>query len=125
MTTTLWAAQRAAQREPHGVVIKVAGVTEDTLAILRAAQAIDARVVARPALGLAWVALGAGENLDARVQRVRGALPQVGLTVLDGAAGVAQRWPSPAPAALGVMARIKARFDPAHICAPGAFVGGF
>jgi hypothetical protein len=81
-------------------------------------------VVARPALGLAWVALGAGEDLDARVQRLRTALPQSGLTVLDGAAAVAQRWPRPAPAALGVMERIKARFDPAHICAPGAFVGG-
>jgi glycolate oxidase FAD binding subunit len=120
----VWAAQRAAQREPHGVVIKVTGVTQDTVAILRAAQAIGARVVARPALGLAWVALSTGEDLDVRVEQLRAALPQAGLTALDGAAAVAQRWPIPAPAALGVMERIKARFDPAHICAPGAFVGG-
>jgi glycolate oxidase FAD binding subunit len=120
----VWAAQRAAQREPRGVVIKVTAVIQDTVAILRVAQEIGARVVARPALGLAWVALSAGEDLDAGVEQLRAALPQAGLTALDGAAAVAQRWPIPAPAALGVMERIKARFDPAHICAPGAFVGG-
>jgi glycolate oxidase FAD binding subunit len=120
----LWAAQRASQREPHGVVIKVAGVTADTAEILDAAQAIGARVVVRPALGLAWVALADGEDIEQRVGQLRSALPALRLTALDGAAAVAQRWPAPAPGALEVMERIKARFDPAHICAPGAFVGG-
>jgi glycolate oxidase FAD binding subunit len=120
----LWAAQRAAQREPEGTVIKVAGVTADTVEILGAAQALGARVVARPALGLAWVALAGGEDIEHRVGQLRAALPAVSLTALDGAAAIPERWPTPAPAALNVMDRLKARFDPAHICAPGAFVGG-
>ncbi len=120
----LWAAQRAAQRELGGIVVKVAATTLDTLEILRAARTLGARVVSRPALGLAWVAAPGTEDAESRIGRLRQELPQAGLTVLDGAAHVSERWPQPAPAALAVMQRIKARFDPARICAPGAFVGG-
>ncbi len=119
----IWSAQRAAQREPGGVVLKVASVTAQTAELLAAAERIGARVVARPALGLAWVALD-GQDATARIDALRAALPGAGFTAQDGAAGVTDRWPAPPPAALAVMERIKARFDPAHICSPGAFVGG-
>ena len=44
-------------------------------------------------------------------------------TVLDGAGRVGEQWPD-AGGAQVVMERLKARFDPARIFRPGAFVGG-
>jgi glycolate oxidase FAD binding subunit len=44
--------------------------------------------------------------------------------VLDGGERLRDPWPAPPPAALAVMERIKARFDPAQVFRPGAFVGG-
>jgi glycolate oxidase FAD binding subunit len=119
----LWAAQRARQRAPDGVVVKVAGVMTDLGAVLRAAEAEQASVVSRVVLGLSWAAF-AGEDLGARAERLRAALPGRATTVLDGAARVSAPWPSPEPGALAVMERIKARFDPAGVFRPGSFVGG-
>jgi glycolate oxidase FAD binding subunit len=119
----LWAAQRARQRSPEGVVVKVAGVMSDLGGVLRAAEAEGATVVSRAALGLSWVALE-GEDLGGRANRLRSALGGCSTTVLDGAAHVSAPWPSPDPGALAVMERIKSRFDPAGVFRPGAFVGG-
>jgi glycolate oxidase FAD binding subunit len=119
----LWAAQRARQRAPGGVVVKVAGVMSELGDVLRAADAEGATVVSRAVLGLSWVALE-GEDLGARAGRLRAALGGVATTVLDGAGQVSEPWPAPAPGALAVMERIKARFDPAGVFRPGAFVGG-
>lgn len=119
----LWAAQRAAQRRPDGLVVKVSAVTGQTADVLAATQRLRARAISRPALGLSWVALAAAENAAEQLAQLRAALPEAGLTVQDGAARVAERWPAPAPAALAVMERIKARFDPARVCAPGSYVG--
>ena len=44
--------------------------------------------------------------------------------MLDGADRLPDAWPAPAPGTLAVMERLKARFDPARIFRPGAFVGG-
>lgn len=122
----LWEAQRAAQRAgAGGAVVRVAGVIGDLERVLGAARAAGAdTVVTRAALGLSWVHLPAGEQLNGRVQGLRTALAGLSVTVLDGAAQVEDPWPLPAPAALAVMERIKARFDPARVFAPGAFVGG-
>jgi glycolate oxidase FAD binding subunit len=121
----LWAGQRARQREPGGAVLKVAGTLRHLPAVLRAADAAGATVVARATLGLAWIALAPGDDLAARADAVRAALPEgATATVLDGAATLRDPWPAPPPAALVVMERIKHRFDPAGIFRPGAFAGG-
>jgi glycolate oxidase FAD binding subunit len=117
----LWAGERDRQRAPDGVVVKVAGVLSDLGDVLRAAQAEGATVVSRAALGLSWVALE-GEDLEGRTERLRRALGTT--TVLDGASRVSAPWPLPDPGALAVMELIKARFDPAGVFRPGAFVGG-
>jgi glycolate oxidase FAD binding subunit len=119
----LWAGERSRQRAPDGVVLKAAGVMGDLGTVLRAAQAEGASVVSRAALGLSWIALE-GEDLGARAARVRTALDGIATTVLDGADRVSEPWPAPDPGALAVMERIKARFDPAGVFRPGAFVGG-
>jgi glycolate oxidase FAD binding subunit len=119
----LWAAQRARQRAPEGVVLKVSGVIADLATVLRAAEAERGTVVSRAGLGLSWVALEGGD-LGGRADRVRRALDGRTVTALDGAAHVSAPWPEPDRGALAVMERIKARFDPAGVFRPGAFVGG-
>jgi len=89
--------------------------------VLRAAG--DATVVSRAVLGLSWIAFAPGEDLAERVSTARAALAPRACTVLDGAGRVGDQWPD-AGGAQVVMERLKARFDPARIFRPGAFVGG-
>jgi glycolate oxidase FAD binding subunit len=116
----LWERQRAAQRAPEGIALKVSGRPTDLPAVLRAAQAAGGTAVTRAALGLSWLALPAGADVAA----VRDALSPRPVAVLDGATKVADAWPAPPEGTLAVMARVKERFDPARIFRPGAFVGG-
>jgi glycolate oxidase FAD binding subunit len=121
----LWAQERARQRSPEGAVLKVAGTLTDLPGVLRAAEAGGATAVSRAALGLTWIALEGGGDLAARADAVRAALPSgAAVTVLDGGERLRDPWPAPPPAALAVMERIKARFDPAQVFRPGAFAGG-
>ena len=80
-------------------------------------------MVSRAALGLSWIAFAPGEDLAERVAAARQALSPRACTVLDGASRVGDQWPDPGPGQV-VMERLKARFDPARIFRPGAFVGG-
>jgi glycolate oxidase FAD binding subunit len=116
----LWARHRARQRSADGIVVKVSGRPTDLAGLLETARTAGATVVNRAALGLSWVALPA----DGDVAALRRALAPRACTVLDGADRVDDPWPAVDPAALAVMERIKARFDPARAFRPGAFVGG-
>jgi glycolate oxidase FAD binding subunit len=116
----LWVRQRAAQRQPDGAVVKIAHTIADLEAVLRAADKARARVVSRAGLGLSWVALsGDGDDVAARIGRLRQALPGTTATVLDGAHLIPDPRPAPDPGAQKVMERIKARFDPARIFPEG------
>jgi glycolate oxidase FAD binding subunit len=116
----LWNRQRAQQRSPDGIVLKVSGRPTDLPAVIAAARAQRGTVVSRAAHGLSWLALPAGADVAA----VRERLHPRPVVVLDGAAGVANAWPAPPEGTLAVMARLKERFDPARIFRPGAYVGG-
>jgi glycolate oxidase FAD binding subunit len=120
----LWQDQRRGQRSADGAVLKVSGRPTDLPSVVRAAQAGRAGVVSRAALGLSWLAFAPGDDLAERVATARQALAPRPCTVLDGGARVSEAWPEPDAGALAVMQRIKARFDPARIFRPGAFVGG-
>lgn len=120
----LWAAQRAAQRSADGVVLAVSGRPADLARVVAAADAAGATLVSRAALGLSWLALPPGPDLTARVAQVRRALAPRAVSVRDGGERVTDPWPAVEPGALRVMERVKARFDPARIFRPGAFVGG-
>jgi glycolate oxidase FAD binding subunit len=120
----LWAAQRARQRNPDGVVLKVSGRPTDIPAVLEAARDSGATAVGRAALGLFWLA---GPATAEWVATVRGALAPRKCAIVDGASRVPEGveiWPAPDPGALEVMRRVKARFDPARVFRPGTFVGG-
>ena len=121
LTDVDWGDVRALQRRPDGAVLKVSGRPTDLPNVLRAAG--DATVVSRAALGLSWIGFAPGDDLAERVQTVRSALSPRACTVLDGVALVGEPWPDAGPAQI-VMERLKARFDPARIFRPGAFVGG-
>jgi glycolate oxidase FAD binding subunit len=116
-----WDAVRSLQRSPEGAVLKVSGRPTDLPDVIRAAG--DATVVSRAALGVSWIAFAPGEDLPERVATARSALSPRACTVLDGAPRIGDVWPG-AGGALVVMERLKARFDPARIFRPGAFVGG-
>jgi glycolate oxidase FAD binding subunit len=122
----LWSAQRAAQRSDGGAVLKVSARPGDLPVVLSAAEAVQGRVVARAALGLAWIAIE-GDDLARRIGSLRDALAPRACTLLDAPQEVraaVSPWPDVEPGALEVMRRLKARFDPARVCAPGSFVGG-
>jgi glycolate oxidase FAD binding subunit len=116
----LWAAQRVAQRTTDGVVVKVSARPTDLPAVVAAARSAGGSLVSRAALGLSWLALPAGADLAA----LRAALAPRSCVVLDGADRVAAPWPDLQPGLAVLTERVKARFDPARVMRPGAFVGG-
>jgi glycolate oxidase FAD binding subunit len=118
--TDLWAHQRARQRNPEGVVVKVSGRATDLPKVIRATDAARGRLVSRAVLGLSWIAFPADVNIAA----VRKALAPHACTVLDGAERMSDAWPTLEPGVHALMQRVKSRFDPAGAFQPGIFAGG-
>jgi glycolate oxidase FAD binding subunit len=124
-----WADQRAGQRAAEGAVVRVSGRLSELRRVIEATQAAGGALVGRAALGLSWIALPPGTDGDliAAIDGVRRALGPRPCVVLDAPAGVraaVDPWQSPGGAELELMRRVKARFDPAHACNRGLFVGG-
>jgi glycolate oxidase FAD binding subunit len=119
-----WEAQRAVQR--GDVVVKVSALPATLPAALAAAQALGGTLVARAGLGLAWIQLpldGAGVGA---VEELRRRLAPAPCVVLDAPADV-RAMIDPWGGETGpveLMRKVKERFDPAGVCAPGLFVGG-
>jgi len=121
--TPLWDAQRAAQRSPGGIVVRVSGVQDQTGALLLFAQEHGARVVGRAALGLSWVTLPEPGLLKA----LRTLLAPSPCVVLDAPAAVRgdlDAWGPLDPGSTALMERVRERFDPTRTCAPGILAGG-
>jgi glycolate oxidase FAD binding subunit len=123
----LWAAQRAGQR--GAAVLRVSATQERLGALLDAARERGARAVARAAHGLAWLTLPE-QDVDAlagAVAQLRAALAPAPCVLLDAPAAVRAAldpWGPADTARLGLMRRVKDRFDPERRCNPGLFVGG-
>jgi glycolate oxidase FAD binding subunit len=120
----LWARQRAGQRSADRALIRVAARPSGLAAALRAAEAAGGTLVGRVTIGHSFIELDpdAVATLDRH-------LPEGAASVLlDCPAGLRHSidpWgSSPSDAALELMRRVKARFDPARACNPGVFVGG-
>jgi glycolate oxidase FAD binding subunit len=122
-----WEAQRAAQRSD--VVVKVSALPAALPAALAATQALGGTLVARAGLGLAWIQLPVrppAEGVVVAVEELRRQLAPAPCVLLD-APGDVRAMLDPwggetGPVAL--MRKVKERFDPAGVCAPGLFVGG-
>jgi glycolate oxidase FAD binding subunit len=114
-----WDEQRERQRSPDGVVVRVSGVQTQLADQIDAAERLGGSLVGRAAHGLAWVRLPGPDG----VGELRHALAPSPCVVLDGDHD--DPWGVDAgDAAVELMRRVKARFDPARACSPGAFVGG-
>jgi glycolate oxidase FAD binding subunit len=120
---TLWARQRAGQRSRERALVKLSHRPSRLAEILAAVDAVGGTLVGRAVLGTSYVELDA----DA-VTRLRGALGAGEYSVVldaptEARAGL-DAWGPNDPISLGLMQRVKDRFDPARACNPGAFVGG-
>jgi glycolate oxidase FAD binding subunit len=120
----LWARQRAGQRSADQVLMRVAARPSELAQVLEAADACEATLVGRAALGHSFLKLDPGA-----LRRLVSRLPRAARwTVLDASPTVRKAldpWGRPPdPQLLELMRRVKARFDPARVCSPGVFVGG-
>jgi glycolate oxidase FAD binding subunit len=117
----LWVHQRDAQRAAGAeqAVVRVSGRQTDLARIIRAAMAAGGSLVARAALGISWIRLDPG-----RIAEVRAQLAPFKCVVLDASREIRAAldvWDAE-PSALAQ--RVKQRFDPAGVFAPGTFAGG-
>jgi glycolate oxidase FAD binding subunit len=125
----LWANQRAGQRSPRGVVVRVMAGQADLAAVLEAARAAGATVVGRAALGISWLRLDGIDDATAvaRIAQLRDVLAPASVVVLDAPGAVREAldpWGPIDPGRLALLRSVKARFDPTGTCAPGLYVGG-
>lgn len=126
----LWAAQRAAQRSVEGgAVVRVSGLPSQLADACIAAQVGGASLVGRAALGVSWISLPAAApgELVTSIARIRKVLAPSPCVVLDAPVYVRTHldpWDHPEDAALVLMRRVKARFDPTSTCNPAIFAGG-
>jgi glycolate oxidase FAD binding subunit len=119
----LWARQRAGQRSARRAIVRVAARPSRLDAVLTCADAGEATLVGRAALGISYLELEP-EGLPP----LRAALPAEAVAVvLDLPAGLRDEidpWAAREGPALDLMRGLKRRFDPAAVCNPGIFVGG-
>jgi glycolate oxidase FAD binding subunit len=118
-----WEAQRSAQR--GDVVVKVSALPSSLPAAMAATQELGGTLVARAGLGLAWIQLDPADAVAAIAVLGRRLAPAP-CAVLDAPAEVRAAldpWGGET-GPVDLMSKVKARFDPAGICAPGLFVGG-
>jgi glycolate oxidase FAD binding subunit len=121
-----WEAQRVAQRGE--LVVRVSALQTRLEEVLRATERLGGGMVGRAALGICWVSLPAEAGAEG-VRDLRAALAPSACVVLDAPDEVRAEvdpWglEGGGGAAVELMRRTKARFDPNGVCSPGVFVGG-
>lgn len=125
----LWERQRARQRSPDGVVVRISGLQTEIARVLHAAKRLGASVTGRAAFGLLWVAFDAPEAAEAvgLIEELRKELAPLACVVLDAPVEVRSKldvWGAGHDGAIELMRRVKSRFDPYGVCNSGIFVGG-
>jgi glycolate oxidase FAD binding subunit len=121
---SLWARQRAGQRSTGHVLVRIAARPSALSQVLRAADACSGTLVGRVALGHSFLELEP-EALPLLEEHLPAGAVSVILDAPLEVRGAVDPWGSSQPgAALELMQRLKARFDPAYACNPGVFVGG-
>jgi glycolate dehydrogenase FAD-binding subunit len=110
----LWASQREAQRSSDRAVVRVSGLQSELARTIRVTESLGGSLVGRASLGISWITLD-----PARIADLRRELQPFPCVVLDAPQEVRASlnvWDTdPSPLAQ----RVKQRFDPAGIFAPG------
>jgi glycolate oxidase FAD binding subunit len=124
-----WATQRTRQRVSDGVVVRVSGLPAELERVLRAADRVGGSLVGRAGLGVSWVAFARSDvdDLVAATEELRRELAPAACVVLDAPPEVRERidvWDVHDDGLLRLMRRVKERFDPHGVCAPGLHAGG-
>jgi glycolate oxidase FAD binding subunit len=119
----LWARQRAGQRSAERALLRVHSRPSALERVLRIADATDATLVGRAALGISYLTLNVNQIAVVRDQLPAGA-GAVALDLPTSARGAVDPWALADGSELELMRQIKLRFDPADVCNPGIFVGG-
>jgi glycolate oxidase FAD binding subunit len=120
----IWRDQRDGQRSSDGVVLKLSSLTTDLPELIEAAEAGNASLVARAALGLSWLKFEPGPDLAERVESTVRRLSKYPVFPLDGAERVPTSWPRLSPGLESLNKSLKQRLDPGGIFRPGAMSGG-
>ena len=124
----LWARQRNGQRAADGeIALKLSVLSKDLAAVIEIARRHGGSLVGRAGLGLLWMRLpataGAAEDLSAVRSELPGSSAHCVLLDADQATRAkAPVWGDLGAGELKLMRSIKARFDPAGVCAPGIYV---
>ena len=121
-----WGHQREAQRSADGVVVRVSGLQSQLATVLETAQRLGARVVGRAGLGLSWVTLDSANGAVKDVAELRRVLAPSPCVVLDAPVelrGSVDVWGERDAGAMALERRVRERFDPAGVCAPGLMGG--
>jgi glycolate oxidase FAD binding subunit len=121
----LWERQRAGQRSADRALVRIAAPPTALGDVLTAADASEGTLVGRATLGSHFVELS--PEADAVATLRRGLPAGVRAIVLDAPASLrtgSEPWGASSGPDVELMRAIKARFDPAHTCNPGLFVGG-
>ena len=112
----IWAFQRDSQRSADRSVVRVSGRQAELARTMRTAEGLGGSMVGRASLGISWVTLA-----PERIPDLRRELAPFPCVVLDAPREVRRSlnvWDAePSPLAQ----RVKQRFDPAGIFAPGTF----
>jgi glycolate oxidase FAD binding subunit len=120
----LWAGQRARQRSQTQAVLHVAAAPAALAEVLVAARGCGASVVARAALGEAYLTVEPDRIATLRARLGPGVVSVLHDCPAPLRSQVVQPWGTTPPAALALMRAVKDRFDPTATCNPHTFVGG-
>jgi glycolate oxidase FAD binding subunit len=115
----LWQRQRDGQRSADRAVVRVSGLPSELARTIRAVEALGGSLVGRASLGISWMTVA-----PEAIPELRDALRPFACVVLDAPREVRTSldvWDAE-PSALA--RRVKQRFDPAGVFAPGTFAGG-
>jgi glycolate oxidase FAD binding subunit len=121
----LWERQRAGQRSADRAVVQIAAPPTALGDVLAAADAGEGTLVGRATLGSHFVEVS--PEADAVATLRRGLPAGARAIVLDAPAALrtgSEPWGASSGPDVELMRAIKVRFDPAHTCNPGLFVGG-
>jgi glycolate oxidase FAD binding subunit len=125
----LWNRQREGQRSDEGVVVRTSATQTALPKVLAEATRLGAPLVGRAGLGLCWLRLEDRSPQEAAgaVEELRAALAPAACVLVSAPRAVRELVDPFGPIdepTLELMSRVKRRFDPAGVMAPGTFVGG-